>query len=190
MYHNKKAAMEINFKGFQNTGIGVDINKYPQQILKSNGHYIKPPYVHLSLTTTLNNIGDNDREIFGEILKKFPNRHQKDTINFHYDKYYSQYSNQYKKEFWLNDKPLILRDDNLKIFSKLAQLFTKLSNTRELPTDKFYLHSNDCRANFNYFFMQGKTDRLPEFHKPEAVRKNAQNMVKEFTDIMLDYFNS
>ena len=42
------------------------------------------------------------------------------------DKYYSQSLKMYKKEFWLNDKPLVLRDENLNIFSKLAKLFTKI----------------------------------------------------------------
>ncbi len=181
--------MNVSFKGFRNTGIGVDINKHPQQILKNNCCFIKPPYVHLSMTTTLNNIGDNDREIFSEILKKFPNKYQKDTINFHYDKYFSSYSKKYRKEFWLNDKPLTLRDDNLPVFSKLAQLFTKLSKAKELPSDKFYIQSDDCRANFNYFFMQDKKDLLEEFHSPDKVRKYAGDMTKEFYNIMTEYFN-
>ena len=153
--------MNVSFKGFRNTGIGVDINKHTQQILKNNCCFIKPPYVHLSMTTTLNNIGDNDREIFSEILKKFPNKYQKDTINFHYDKY----------------------------FSSLAQLFTKLSKAKELPSDKFYIQSDDCRANFNYFFMQDKKDLLEEFHSPDKVRKYAGDMTKEFYNIMTEYFN-
>ena len=182
--------MQINFKGFKNTGIGVDVNKYHKRILKNNSMYITPPYVHLSLTTTLNNIGDNDRKFFGEILEKFPNKYQCDTINFHYDKYYSQSLKMYKKEFWLNDKPLVLRDENLNIFSKLAKLFTKISNTKNLPFDDFYIKSDECKANFNYFFMNGQKDSLPEFHNPKTVRKNALNMEKEFFDIMSEYFNS
>ena len=106
--------MNISFKGFYNTGIGVDINKQAHAILSNNTLYVRPPYVHLSLTTTLNNNGVNDKEIFGEILKKFPNKYQKDTINFHYDKYFSPYQKKYKQEFWLNDRPLILRDENLR----------------------------------------------------------------------------
>ena len=59
--------MIINFKGFENTGIGIDVNKYPRQILPNNKFYITPPYVHLSLTTTLNNNNSPDKKNFREI---------------------------------------------------------------------------------------------------------------------------
>ena len=181
--------MNISFKGFYNTGIGVDINKQAHAILSNNTLYVRPPYVHLSLTTTLNNNGVNDKEIFGEILKKFPNKYQKDTINFHYDKYFSPYQKKYKQEFWLNDRPLILRDENLSIFSKLAQLFTKLSEAKQLGADKYYIYSDECRANFNYFFMKGKQNLLEDFHKPSNVRAYAKGMADEFFNIMIEYFN-
>ena len=181
--------MIINFKGFENTGIGIDVNKYPRQILPNNKFYITPPYVHLSLTTTLNNNNSPDKKNFREILYKFPNSHQCDTINFHYDKYYSPSLKKYKKEFWLNDKPLILNDSNLKIFSQLSQLFKKISNTDFLPFDDYYIKSSECKSNFNYFCMSGKKDLLPQFHNPETVRKNAKYMSNEFIDIMLDYFS-
>ena len=183
--------MQISFKGFQNTGIGVDINRYPRKILKNNNGYIRPPYVHLSLTTTLNNNGDKDKEFFAEILEKFPNRYHPDTINFHYDRYYSDISQKYKKEFWLNDKPLILRDENLGIFSKLAQLFTKISNSKDLNVpDSYYINSTECRGNFNYFLMQGKNDLLQSFHFPSIVRKNAKMMTEEFNKVIFEYLEN
>ena len=182
--------MEINFKGFQNTGIGLDVNRYSKQLLKNNKYFKSPPYVHLTLTTTLNDTGDKDKQIFGEILKRFPNYHNKDTINFFYDRYFSEAQKQYQKEFWLNGKPLILRDENLGVFSKLAQLFTKLSKMpdNKLQTSFDYLYSDNCKINFSYFSLKNQSYLLEHFHKPDTIRQNAKTMIKEFEKVMLEYF--
>lgn len=183
--------MKISFKGFENTGIGVEVNKNRQQLLKNNQYYIKPKYVHFTLTTTLNNKNERDLEDFKEILEKFPNYHDKDTINFHYDKYEIPSLRTKKAEFWLNDKPLILNDDNLRIFSKIAQLISKLSKT---PDEKFhlkdkYLLSDECKINFNYFKKdkRGFADKVKIFHTPANIRQNAKNMKEEIELIISRY---
>ncbi len=183
--------MDISFKGFRNTGIGVDINKESKQILKGNLLFKRPKYVHLTLSTTLNDVGEKDLSTFGEILRKFPNDCQKNTIIFHYDKYFVESLNKTKKEFWLNYRPLVLNDANLPIFSKLSQLFSKLSKTpdSELKMGEKYLDSFDCKSNFSYFAKGDAKKILQEIHNPENVRKSAKDMCDEFQKIMIDYFN-
>lgn len=183
--------MKISFKGFENTGIGVERNKHRQQLLKNNKYYIKPKYVHFTLTTTLNNKKEKDLDYFKEILEHFPNYREKDSINFHYDKYEIPSLRTKKEEIWLNDKPLILNDTNLRIFSKIAQLFNKLSKTpdKNFHLDDKYLLSDECKMNFNYFRKDKKefNNNLKNFHTPANIRQNAKNMEEEIELIISRY---
>ena len=77
------------------------------------------------------------------------------------------------------------------IFSKLAQLFTKISNSKDLNVpDSYYINSTECRGNFNYFLMQGKNDLLQSFHFPSIVRKNAKMMTEEFNKVIFEYLEN
>ena len=183
--------MQISFKGFQNTGIGIDSNQYVKQILPNNPNYKTPPYIHVTLAAKIDDVGLEDRKFFSEILNKFPNNYEKDTVNLFYDKYYTDVTKKYNKEFWLNGKPLVLREDNLAVFSKIAQLFTRLSKVsdKELKMDREYLNSNECKSNFSYFSLKDKYQIIKNSHRPEVVRKNAKIMIKEIEEIMFDYFN-
>lgn len=127
---------------------------------------------------------------FEDILKKYPDYTNNDTINFHYDRYYSETTKKIKKEFWLNDKPLILNDSNLGIFSKLSKLLTKLSNCTddELMPQPQYLKSDECKNNFRYFIRNNDTEVLKDIHNPYLIRQNAKDMTEEFQNIMFDYF--
>lgn len=183
----------ISFKGFSHTGIGVETNNNKKQLIKNNPHYTSPPYVHLTLTTTLDNKTDKDLQDFALILQKYPNKINKDTVNFHYDKYNVPSLGVTKQEFWLNDSPLILNDKNLPVFSKLAQLFNKLSKMPDerLHTEKYYLATDNCKMNFNYFRKNTEIfdKQLEKFHTPATIRKNAQDMSQEFQKIMTQYFS-
>lgn len=184
----------INFRGFQNTGIGIEVNPEEKVIKKRGVDYIIPKYKHLTLNTKLNNIGEKDLEKFGLILKRFPNVSEKNSVNFSYDEYYSNIEKKTKREFWLNDRPLVLKDENLPVFSKLAKLFSRLSLAKdsELKQAKDYCESVDCRYNFSYFNKctnPGEFEYMAQgFHMPSNVRKNASAMVKEFEKIMTNYF--
>lgn len=184
----------INFRGFENTGIGIEVNPEEKVIKKRGVDYVIPKYKHLTLNAKLNNIGEKDLENFGLILKRFPNVSEKDSVNFSYDEYYSNIEKKTKREFWLNDRPLVLKDENLPVFSKLAKLFSRLSHVKdsELKQEKYYFESLDCRYNFSYFNKctnPGEFKYLTEgFHRPSKVRENASAMVKEFEKIMINYF--
>lgn len=182
--------MQISFKGFKNTGIGVETNTNVKLIKKRNATVVIPPYAHLTLNATLNNINQNDLEKFGEIIKKFPNKHQPDSINFHYDKYYSTLTNTMKQEFWLNDKPLILSDKNLKIFSLLSKLFERLSKTeiKDHTNNKDYLVSDKCKLNFQYFLKNSTYENdIKNYHSLKNIQNNAKAMQTEIIDTMLNY---
>lgn len=187
--------MNISFKGFENTGIGLEINPKEKIVKKAGAEIVVPPYKHLTLNAKLNNIGEKDLDNFRRILEKFPNASEKDSVNFSYDEYYSNFEKKTKKEFWLNDKPLILNDHNLEVFSKLAKLFTRLSKVKdnELKQDKNYIGSLDCRYNFSYFNRYPDSQEFEYyakgFHNPSEIRENAAFMSDEFQKMMTDYFN-
>lgn len=186
--------MKISFKGFENTGLGVEMNPTAITVTKADKRYEVPKYTHLSLSTKLNNENKNDLEEFALLLKKFPNSNEKDTINFSYDKFYSKTQNKMKKEFWLNDKPLLLCDENLGVFEKLSKLFTRLSTADEsdLKIQPTYFLSDECRRNFPYFNKiedpQEKNLHFFFFHNNENINSNSKRMADEFQKIMQNYF--
>lgn|SRR5574344_575244 len=183
--------MNISFKGFEQTGIGVDHCSQKRVFSTPDGREITVlPYTHLTLNTKLNNKIDTDLKDFAEVLKEYPPIHEKDSVYFTYDNYYDPLEKTRNTEFWLNGKAVALKDKNLPVFSKIAQLFTKLSKSgiHNINFDKKYINSSKCKDNFPYFrnyeYIANYDEIISSFHHPQNIRQNAQKMVEEFYKIM------
>ena len=180
--------MQVNFKGFKNIGyFGTSRSAMQRDELpKSNCDII-----NIQLTDDYNG---KDLTQYKELIKKkYPwlkNETNPDFLNFIL----------WDKDILVNFQPVKVNDSNLDLMTLLANFLRKIAckQQKDFELNKDYLDSDDLSEGF--LPMQNIKDLINNdktfeqlamtLHNPSSVKKGAKSMLDEFTQIMMDYFNS
>ncbi|MFA7657924.1 MAG: hypothetical protein WCY19_00660 [Candidatus Gastranaerophilaceae bacterium] len=162
--------MNVSFTGIQNAGA---IN------ILDNQRFV----------CQLTDKGSKDLSEFEGVLKKFP-----DPLNLGFLRMdiWNYPADGMDLDFFLNNKPLKMQDENLNTFSKLAKMFKSIIESKEgFFVSKDYLEDMDCAKNFMDGFIEAEPNviesfqqNLPfkDYHSMEDVKKSAKFAFESITE--------
>lgn len=198
--------MNVSFTGIQNIGAARFHNgnnvipTHVAGVLTKKNELIEDyNFIMDRIVFELTDDGEKDLSKFKPILNQFPNKRSNnffrfDIVRLKKDETYlsdiKKLSNPVKTLFFLNSKQIEMKDENIRLFSKINGLLKRIVGKDELPLNDNYIGSYDQTMNFyDELFSHGHA--IPEkivknFNDENYSRKKAQEMLGLTTKSLID----
>lgn len=187
--------MNVSFSGLKNASCAFIVNETPYKIEKNGKSIEVPKAKDIVLNVQLDNTGENDLDNFKDILKKYPSKYAPDHISFTYEQ--QEFSpDDIRSEYYLNGTRLKINDENLRIFSKLAQLTEKLNDASSIKQEPNYT-ATETFDQVYYSILMKFLKYTPNFNHSEVLKyalnpgyvaNAAKHMQNQIYKDMNDYF--
>lgn len=192
---SKGIKMNISFKGFKNVGSYMTTNKEQTEIKKGPHMIIFPKGKHIDLHAELNNTGTQDLDDFKVILKAFPNRLNRNSLNITYDEYIHPDTKKKERIFALNNSIIDVNETTFPVFNKVFKLLEKIKNApkEELKVDNSYVLSAESQDAFNYYFHLDGMDcekfcrLLDEANSTYSAKEGSTRLSRRLKEMLTEY---
>ncbi len=199
--------MNISFKGVKNAGAQMFTREKPEIIKSGPYTTLLPKGKHINLHIELNNEYTNDLDNFKYILRAFPNKYNKNSMNIEYDEFIHPRFNEKEKFFIINDQIIELNEKTFPVFNQIFKLLKKIETMPHsmLTTDNRYVKSDEAIDAF-YYYTQcfSKVDKngqihldkesflkmVDNAHNPTQAQLGAKALSKRFAKVLTEYLLS
>ena len=186
--------MKINFKGIKNAGAYSHVQKKDLYVSQDGKDFTKFPQGRYSVINfELNNNESNDLDEFREILQKYPNHFNSNTLNIEI----RELNDENKPIIALNQNQIKMNRENLKTYAKVFKLLDKISKTpnEDLKVENSYVNSFLAMSGLGFFTLFSKSLEsfikiVDKAHYPEPVKNISEHASKLFEKELVDYLNN
>lgn len=149
------------------------------------------------LIVQLTNEGTKDLDEFSSILKEYPDKLNKNFLRIDSSKVEDTFGNIHR-EFYLNEKPVEISNQNMNIFEKLLPFLTKISESEKpFPHKLQYYSSGDCIVNLyknplpSNFKKENKDyDFIEDAHSFDVLKETARRIRNAIANNLEKFFYS
>lgn len=195
--------MNISFHGIKNAGAQRWFeDDYPQTY--KNGKIVKlEKGQHANIHFELTNSKSPDLDEWKPILKDYQFFHNPHAFDLSYDECINPTTLQKEKFLVLNDKQILIKDENLKLLSKIHALLKKVAEMpeEEIKTEYSYLRNGTEADDAFRFYKKEFKDEEGKFlasdyrkmvescHTPKIVKLGARFLNKKIEQAITDHIN-
>ena len=196
--------MNISFKGVKNAGAQMFTREKPEIIKSGPYTTLLPKGKHINLHIELNNEDTNDLDNFKYLLRAFPNKYNKNSMNIEYDEFIHPRFNEKEKFFIINDQIIELNKNTFPVFNQIFKLLKKIETMppEKLKTENSYVKSLEAIDSFYYYadcFSKTNIDGVMELdkqafmemisnaHSPKQAQLGAKALSKRFANVLTEY---
>lgn len=187
--------MQVSFHGVKNAGAYIHKQKEAEAFSVNGGNYIFPKGSYMNVRAELTNENGNDLDEFKNILKAYPNKYNKNSINIGYEWFINPNNGEKMRLYIVNDNILDLNEVTFDVFNKIFLLMKKIASMplESLKVENSYLRTAEAIDSFSQYFKyknENSEKVLDIAHQRDNVKEGAKALEKKFANALTEYVMS